>query len=114
MGDAPTVSLTTANDLTALIPVLFAKEVPAEVVYNGPISAPITRGDELAELILSPEGLPETRVPLVAGESVNKGGFMVTITTALDRLLTDIGGNRFDAAPEDAAREDATPVEEAS
>lgn len=114
MGDAPTVSLTTANDLTALIPVLFAKEVPAEVVYNGPISAPITRGDELAELILSPEGLPETRVPLVAGESVNKGGFMVTITTALDRLLTDIGGNRFDAAPEDASREDATPVEEAS
>lgn len=100
MGSAPAVSLTTAEELTALVPVLDSKTINAEVVYNGPISAPIRKGDRLAELILHPEGLPDIRVPLVAGESVAKGGFMTTVTTALDHLLTQIGGNDADGEPE--------------
>ncbi|WP_375175378.1 D-alanyl-D-alanine carboxypeptidase family protein [Pseudooceanicola sp.] len=93
MGQAPTVALTTGDDLIALVPVLNSKEIPAEVVYNGPISAPVAKGDQVAELIISPDGLPETRVPLVAAESVAKGGFMVRITTALDHLLTELGSD---------------------
>lgn len=95
MGEAPTVALTTPEDLHALVPVLNAKEIPAEVVFNGPFAAPVQKGQQLAELIITPEGLPETRVPLVAAESVAKGGFMVRITTALDHLLTELG----DSAP---------------
>lgn len=91
MGAAPTVGLTPANDLEALVPVLSQNGIPAEVVYNGPFAAPIAKGDQLGELIISPEGLPPTKVPLVAAESVDKGGFMVRITTALDHLLTEIG-----------------------
>ena len=108
MGVAPTVALTTAEDLSALVPVLSSKEVPAEVVYTGPLSAPVNKGDQVAELILSPEGLPETRVPLIAAESVKKGGFMVRITTALDHLLTEIGGGVPSEDPE------AAPAAEAS
>ncbi|EAQ04168.1 D-alanyl-D-alanine carboxypeptidase [Pseudooceanicola batsensis HTCC2597] len=108
MGDVPTVSLTTEDDLTALLPVLAGDEIPAEVVYNGPISAPVALGQPVAELILSPEGLPETRVPLVAGEAVRKGGFMVTVTTALDHLLTEIGGGKpSDTPPAEVEAEEA-------
>lgn len=105
MGQAPTVALTTAEDLSALVPVLNSNQIPAEVVYNGPFTAPIAKGDKLAELIISPEGLPETRVPLVAAESVAKGGFMVRITTALDHLLTELGSDP--AAPEAEAEPEA-------
>lgn len=105
MGAAPTVSLTTETDLDMLVPVLSAKNIPAEVVYNGPFAAPISKGDQLGELIITPEGLPESRVPLVAAESVAKGGFMVRITTALDHLLTELGSEA--AAIEDAVEPDA-------
>lgn len=109
MGAMPSVTLTTEEDLTTLVPALGGDQVQAEVVYNGPLTAPVAKGDRVAELILTPEGLPETRVPLVAGESVAKGGFMTTVATALDHLLTEIGGGS--AAPADDASE---AVEEAS
>ncbi|WP_240789496.1 D-alanyl-D-alanine carboxypeptidase family protein [Pseudooceanicola onchidii] len=109
MGQAPTVALTTASDLSALVPVLGADRIPAEVVYNGPFSAPVKKGDKLGELIISPDGLPATTVPLVAADDVAKGGFMVHITTALDHLLTEIGGG----VPSDAPAEEA-PTEEAA
>lgn len=92
MGDASDVSLTPAKDFSALVPALAGATLTAEVVYDGPISAPVSKGDEIAELIVTPEGLPEIRVPLVAGESVGKAGFVKTFTTALDHLLTEIGG----------------------
>jgi D-alanyl-D-alanine carboxypeptidase (penicillin-binding protein 5/6) len=105
MGAAPTVALTTAEDLSALVPVLSARELEGEVIYNGPISAPVKKGDTLAELVFAPEGLPETRVPLIAGEDVRKGGFVVTVTNALDHLLSEIGAGRPEAEAEVAEEE---------
>lgn len=87
MGDAPTVGLVPAEDISVLLPVLAGNDVPAEVVYTGPIQAPITAGQQLAELVLSPEGLPETRIPLMAETDVSDGGFMGRISTAAMKLL---------------------------
>ena len=87
MGSKPTVGLTTAEDFVTLLPVLSGDAVEAEVVYRGPLRAPIAEGDEVAELILRPEGLPETRVPLVAAETVERGGFLVKMRTASIHLL---------------------------
>ena len=87
MGAEPKVGLVPAEDLTALVPVLMSDDVEAEVVYTGPIRAPIEKGQELAELILAPEGLPETRVPLVADRSIERGGFVSRIATASNVLL---------------------------
>ena len=87
MGDAPTVGLVPNEDVSVLLPVLAGAEIPAEVVYKGPLQAPITQGHELAELVLRPEGLPETRIPLVAETSVADGGFMARISTAAMMLL---------------------------
>ena len=88
MGDAPSVALTPAEDITTLLPVLGSDTLNAEVVYNGPVRAPITQGDELAELVFAPEGLPETRVPLVAAQDVPKGGFVARLRTVSGLLLT--------------------------
>lgn len=93
MGAAPTVGLVPAEDISVLLPVLAGNDVPAEVVYNGPIQTPIIAGQQLAELVLSPEGLPETRIPLVAESDVADGGFMARISTAAMKLLDRVNQN---------------------
>ncbi|NPD13677.1 D-alanyl-D-alanine carboxypeptidase [Xinfangfangia sp. D13-10-4-6] len=76
MGEAATVGLTPAKDLTLLLPTMGQTAIDANVVYKGPIPAPIEAGQQLAELILRIPGLPEHRVPLVAETPVQKAGFM--------------------------------------
>ena len=70
------------------MPVTSAQNVAAEVVFEGPIDAPIAKGQPLAELVFTPEGLPERRIPLVAETAVERGGFMVRLTTVANLLLT--------------------------
>jgi D-alanyl-D-alanine carboxypeptidase (penicillin-binding protein 5/6) len=76
MGSEAKVGLVAEKDISLLLPTLSAKGLEAEVVYTGPIQAPVAAGQKLAELIIRPEGLPETRVPLVAKNAVAAGGFM--------------------------------------
>ena len=88
MGGEATVGLTVATDVNTLVPILSDKELKAEVVYTGPIRAPVAKGDALAELIFAAEGLPETRITLVASEDVAKGGFISRLKTVSGLLLT--------------------------
>ncbi len=81
MGQDPRVGLMPAEDITILLPVLAGDAIEAEVVYTGPIEAPITKGQELAELVIKPDELPEMRLPLVADRDVPNGGFVGRITT---------------------------------
>lgn len=92
MGDATQVGLVTREDVEMLLPALLDDKVEAEVVYTGPLEAPIAEGQQLAELIVKPEGLPEHRVPLVAATAVNRGGFLnriMTVTSVLAKRLQD-------------------------
>lgn len=91
MGKDLRVPLVTKEDITILLPVLGADDVPAEIVYHGPIQAPITQGQELAKLVIRPEGLPEIQVPLIAEHSVTSGGFTVRLKTAATVLMKQFG-----------------------
>lgn len=96
MGREPAVDLVSTEDVKALLPALSAdKKIEAEVVYSGPIHAPIAKGDQIGELVLKPEGLDEIRRPLVAERAVPVGGFVVRVRTAAEALLT-----RFINGPE--------------
>lgn len=87
MGMEPSIGLEAAADFDVLLPVLSGKELAAEVVFTGPINAPISKGQELGELVFTPDGLPEVRLPLVASKDVARGGFVSRITTAAMVLL---------------------------
>jgi D-alanyl-D-alanine carboxypeptidase (penicillin-binding protein 5/6) len=92
LGAEDSVGLVSEKDINLLLPVAVPGGLQAEVVYQGPIEAPIKQGQKLAELIISPEGLPETRVPLVAEKDVMAGGFMdrmVTVSKVLLERLQD-------------------------
>ena len=92
MGDQPTVGLEVAEDLSMLVPVLAtANGISAEVVFDGPIAAPITKGQQLGELVITLEGLPERRMPLVADRDVGQGGFAIRMRNAAMVLWSRFG-----------------------
>lgn len=97
MGMQPSVGLTSDEEIRTLVPLLGNQTLSGEVVYTGPVEAPIAKGDQLAELVFAPEGLPEKRVPLVAAEDVPQGGFIVRLQTVTKVLL-----RRLQQGPEGA------------
>lgn len=86
MGAADTVGLVPAEDISLLVPALVQDNVTAEVVYNGPLIAPVTKGTPVAELIVHAPDLPDRRVPLVAETDVGTAGFIKRLTTAAGTL----------------------------
>ncbi|MBT8412086.1 MAG: D-alanyl-D-alanine carboxypeptidase [Octadecabacter sp.] len=90
MGESPVVGLSIAEDLSLLVPVTGNNDINAEVVFNNPIQAPITQGQQVAELVIRLENLTETRVPLVADADIAKGGFNSRLRTAADILVARI------------------------
>ena len=82
LGDADTVGLVPAEDVKLLVPALVQDNLTAEVVYNGPLIAPVIKGSAVAELIVHAPDLPDRRVPLVAEADVGKAGFLKRVTTA--------------------------------
>ncbi len=97
MGEKKTVGLVPDGDLNVLFPVLGTQNIEAEVVYDGPINAPVAKGQQLAELVIKPEGLPEIRRPLFAAEDVPLGGFMVRMMTVGGIVLKDVINNPLES-----------------
>lgn len=97
MGSADEVDLVAQEDVTLLLPTMTAGGIKAEVVYTGPIEAPVAKGQQLAELIIQPDGLPETRVPLVAADKIDAGGFMDRIMTVSGLLIKRFSEDAGDA-----------------
>jgi serine-type D-Ala-D-Ala carboxypeptidase (penicillin-binding protein 5/6) len=92
MGRQPSVGLVAAEDLKILMPVLAGNQIAAEVVYVGPIDAPISKGQQLAELVVTRESLPEVRLPLVADRDVPVGGFVNRVMIAAQLLYEQFVG----------------------
>lgn len=97
MGREQSVNLVPEQDLTILLPTLSGADLKAEVVYKGPVQAPVAAGQKLAELVIQPESLPEIRLPLVADTAVPAGGFVVRVRTAAEMLLKRIAGGAAEA-----------------
>jgi len=90
IGAETTVGMELAEDLSVLLPVTPIEPLKTEVVYDGPIKAPIAKGDQIGELIISPEGLPETRVPLLADRDIMRHGFVGRVVAAAQHVIARI------------------------
>ena len=86
IGDAATVGLVSAQDVRRLLPAEVQGQISAEVVYTGPLLAPIAAGAKVAELVVHVPGLPDAHLPLVAETAVGKGGFLTRLGTAVQVL----------------------------
>lgn len=91
MGEEPLVGLVVAQDVSLLLPIFGADEVSAEAVFRSPIEAPITAGQELGELVITPDGLPPVSIPLLAERDIARGGFGANLRRAANVLLDKMG-----------------------
>lgn len=82
LGNAETVGLVPAEDVRLLVPALVQESMTAEVVYKGPLTAPIAAGTPVAELIVHVPDLPDRRFPLVTEAEVGNAGFLRRMTVA--------------------------------
>jgi len=98
MGERGSVGLVPLEDITVLLPILAGDKIPAEVVYTGPINAPINKGQQLGELVIKPDDLPELRVPLVADADVAAGGFAVRMRAAAELLIKQFAASTAGAS----------------
>ena len=74
-GSESSVGLVAPRDLTVTIPSGTSPDMTGKVVYQGPIKAPIQKGQHIADLIINTPGMGPQKLPLVAAEDVSEAGF---------------------------------------
>lgn len=89
MGTSSEVALVAPRDLAATIPagLSLTRGMQVRVRYDGPIKAPIRKGDPIAQLVVTTGDTPPQVVPLVAGEDVGEAGFFGRAWIGLKTLL---------------------------
>jgi len=58
-----------------------------KIRYDGPLMAPIAKGQEVAQLVVTTSDTPPQIVPLVAGDDVGRAGFFGRIWLGLKSLF---------------------------
>ncbi len=88
LGSASEVTLVAPRNLAVTVPSGLASGATAmKIRYQGPIAAPIAKGDHIADLVITTPDTGEQVVPLVAGEDVGKAGFFGRIWLGLKSLI---------------------------
>lgn len=78
MGKAEQVQLTTEEDINVTVPVAVKNDLKVEVLYEGPLMAPIKKGEQIATLKIEVPRVKTFEVPLIAAESVNDLGLFAS------------------------------------
>lgn len=88
LGSSSEVTLVAPRDLAVTVPAGLASGATGmKIRYQGPVAAPIAKGDHIADLVITTTDTPPQVVPLVAGEDVGKAGFFGRIWLGLKQLV---------------------------
>jgi D-alanyl-D-alanine carboxypeptidase (penicillin-binding protein 5/6) len=90
MGKNRTVGMTLEAGATILLPTTGLEKISSKIVYQGPLQAPVVAGQNIGELIILIPGMPQKSLPLVAADSVARGGFISRLRTAALVLLKKV------------------------
>jgi len=83
MGNASEVGLIAPRDIAVTLPVGGTAKLSAKIVYNGPVRAPIRKGQHIADLVISTADTAPQIMPLVAEDDVGKAGFFGRVWAGL-------------------------------
>lgn len=89
-GAENNVSLVLAEDLTTLIPTSQEKNIKAHITYEGPIHAPIIKGQSIATLTLLIPEMEDKTIPLIAGEEVKRASYFKRLLKTAKYHLSNI------------------------
>ncbi len=88
LGSSSQVPLVAPRNLAVTVPAgLSSGATSMKIRYQGPLVAPIAKGQEVAQLVITTGDTPPQVVPLVAGEDVGRAGFFGRIWLGLKQLI---------------------------
>ena len=88
LGSESEVPLVAPRNLAVTIPAGLASGATSmKIRYQGPVAAPIAKGQQIAELVITTGDTPPQVVPLVAGEAVGKAGLFGRMWIGLKQLV---------------------------
>ena len=88
LGSSSAVPLIAPRNLAVTLPAgLSSGAMQMKIRYEGPLVAPIVKGQEVAQLVITTGDTPPQMVPLVAGEDVGRAGFFSRIWLGLKSLF---------------------------
>ncbi len=87
-GSSAEVPLMAPRNLAVTVPAgLSTGATSMKVRYDGPLMAPIAKGQEVAQLVITTGDTPPQIVPLVAGDDVGRAGFFGRVWLGLKQLI---------------------------
>jgi D-alanyl-D-alanine carboxypeptidase (penicillin-binding protein 5/6) len=87
LGGDDEVALVAPRSIAVTLPAGAAANIRVRVSYQGPIKAPIAKGQHIADLVVSTPDTPPQTMPLVAAEAVGEAGFFGRIWNGLTSLF---------------------------
>ncbi|MEA1071142.1 D-alanyl-D-alanine carboxypeptidase family protein [Sphingomonas sp. LY160] len=87
LGSAADVSLVAPRNLAVTVPAGLAGQTSMKLRYQGPIKAPIAKGQHIADLIVTSPDTGEQVMPLIAGEAVTEAGFFGRAWLAFKQMV---------------------------
>ena len=87
LGEQASVPLTIENKLVLTLPRTARAGMKVMVAYEGPVPAPIAKGQQIAVLRVTTAGALPFEVPLLAAADVPRLGFLGRISAALKSIL---------------------------
>ena len=100
MGQVEQVPLVTDKDIVVTIPKAVKNDLKVSMTYNGPLVAPVKKGDQIGMLHVDVPRIGAFEYPLYAGADVGRLGFLAgTITKAKIMLGGKVTAAQDNAAP---------------
>jgi len=93
LGQEATVPLVSEQDVTLSMNKQDRRNMTAKVIYDGPISAPIKKGQPIATLEISAKDMQTKSYPLVAGKDIDSLGGISRIKAAFMYMLMGSSGD---------------------
>lgn len=87
LGQKPSVPLLIEKDLTLTLPKKARLGMKVQANFEGPVSAPVSKGQRLGTLMISAPEMQTLEIPLVAGDEVQQLGLMGRLGAALNYIV---------------------------
>jgi len=87
LGERSRVPMVGGQDLVLTLPRQWRRNLQVRLRYQAPLTAPVARGQQIGEMLVGGEGVPEMTIPLLAGADVPRLGIVARIPAVLGRWV---------------------------
>jgi len=87
LGARSRVPMVGGRDLVLTLPRQWRRNLQVRLRYQSPLEAPVARGQQIGEMLVGGQGVPEMTVPLLAGADVERLGIVSRIPAVVGRWV---------------------------